>query len=217
MKRKVTSLILGLAVCLCMCGCDSDDFPDVLLYPTATSAAFMVKGIDIRTVDNDIMDKCFEKIKIGPATLTLPMNVSDLPGDIVFCADLDGTYSDPVLNTYNGMKTITAELCIGESSQTIAYADVLCTDAENYLGGVIISLSVFPLTTNVYWGDFSMDMPFSDISEAMGCGGEALGNECVFASRDGRAVYLKIYDDGENIAYISISAVPETISKNLVS
>lgn len=200
-----------------MCGCDSEDFPEVLLYPAATATAFMVKGIDIRTVDNDIMDKCFEKIKIGPATLTLPMNVSDLPEGIACNAHLDSSYHDTVLNTYNGMKTVSTQLYIGDTSQYIAYADVICTDTENYLDGIIISLSVFPLTTNVYWGDFSMDMPFSDISEAMGCGGEAIGNECVFASRDGRAVYLEMYDDGENIAYISISAVPETISKNLVS
>ncbi len=213
MKKKLMSLFLGLAVTLCLCGCDADDLPDMLSYPLTMAKSFTAEGdIEIKTVDNSIMDKCFEKIKAGPVILTLPMNVSDLPEDIVCKPE---KYEEQGVNTYNGMKLLTMELYIGESS--FGYAKILCADTENYADGVILSLMFFSNDINISLGDVSLNMSYKEISETMGCGTEA-GGTCVYVSDSSRSVYfsdLSYYSNTEEEEekeypdFVCISAEPE--------
>lgn len=194
MKRKLTSLILGLAICLCMCGCDVEDVPDMLLSPLTMAASFTAGSIEIRTVDNDIMDKCFEKIKAGPATLTLPMNVSDLPEDIVLNPE---RYEEESVNSYNGMNTVVTEMHLGESTSSIGYAIILCTDAKNCSDGVIMGLIFFMSDVNAVLGDVSLNMSYDEIGKAFDCDGTADGG-CVYVARDGRSVYFFNFEDSFN-------------------
>lgn len=215
MKKKLTALFLGLAVTLCMCGCDSENVPDMLIQPFAMIQAFMEEeDVDVRTVDKDIMDKCFDEIRIGPATLALPMNVSDLPEGIV----CDLYYDGQSRNLYNGMKIITATLYLVESSQTVGYAEILCTDAENYADGVIMALSTFADYANVFLGDISLNMTYDEISEAMGYGGEA-GDWYIYVSQDNRSVLFNDYaiEEKEYPDYVCIATDPELYINNIIS
>ncbi len=215
MKKKLTALFLGLAVTLCMCGCDSENVPDMLIQPFAMMQAFTAEeDVVVRTVDKDIMDKCFDEIRIGPATFALPMNVSDLPEGIVCELIYDGQSR----NLYNGMKIITAVLYAGESSQDIGYAEILCTDAENYDDGVIMSLSAFADYASVFLGDISLNMTYDEISEAMGYGGEA-GKWCVYVSRDNRSVLFSDYaiEEKEYPDYVCIATDPELYLNDIIS
>ncbi len=211
MKRKVTSLILVLAVCLCMCGCDSEDVPDMLLSPLAMVANFTAETIEIKTVDKDIIDKCFEKIKAGPATLTLPMNVSDLPEGIVLNPE---RYEEESANSYNGMNTIVTEMYLGEETQCIGCAIILCTDAKNCSDGVIMGLIFFSSEVNAVLGDVSLNMSYDEISKAFDCD-DTVDGGCVYVSRDGRSVYFSnfaysFYENNEKYPdYVCISTDAE--------
>ncbi len=193
MKRKVTSLILGLAICLCMCGCediDEENIPWSFVYPISMAKGLTAEDIEIKTVDSGIIDKCFERIKLGPATLTLPMNVSDLPKDIVCTPE---KYDEQGVDLYNGVKLLTAGLHINGNSQVIGHAIILCTDAENYSDGVIMALMTFSSDANISLGDISLNMSYDEIDKAMGCGGEANG-ACVYVSNNGRSIFFSDFE-----------------------
>lgn len=220
MKRKLTALILAAASALCMCGCGSKELPKVFSDPVSMAVGITKNDIDIITVDNDIMDKCFEKIKIGPAVLTLPMNVSDLPEGIV-CRP--GKYYDQSVNSYNGIKVLASELYIGESDQSIGYAKIICSDAEKYSDGMIAALIVYSMDANAVLGDISLNMSYDDISKAFGCGGES-DRGCVYVSRDGRSVFFSSFSlyysysegEAEYPDYVCISTDTELYANDIM-
>ncbi len=201
MKRKLMALVMSAAVMLCMCGCDKKDFPQPFIAQIGSGIISYSYDIEIKETDPKIINKCFEKIQIGPAVLTVPMNVSDLPEEISLSPD---KYN--ILNSHNGFKTVFADLHIDDNS--IGCAEILCTDEEKLTDGVVVSITVYSMYANAVFGDVSLDMRLGEIDKAMGHSGD-LSADCIYTSSDGKAIYVSHYYDTDGATYVCLSADPE--------
>ena len=191
--RKVTGLLLSMFISAMLCGCDSDIPGD--LYDQVSSlemaAIYPVYSARVDKEHYEFADNCFSDIEILNTTLTLPMNVSDLPDGFTI-----ESYS--LKSIYNGYCIDHAELYYDEKS--VIFAEIMYPIGKDQSDGQIVTF----ISNNSLLGDgttiyLAGEYGFMTINEVIEHFGECeKGDYMTYDLGDGRSIRFSYWSPYRN-------------------
>ena len=142
MKKKIFSVTLVALVALSLSGCSEYNIPAAFIRPgnmLFSESQTETESVLLSGDEKALAERCFEKIEYRGLTLSLPMNVSDLPEGCEIKPIWE--HSLPCENSYNGFLIKKASICI--DGEEIADAYVFLPYDADISDGIIVGLELY--------------------------------------------------------------------------